>query len=67
MRKDAIFRWINCRDVGIILMDVGVKVRRTRSLMPWIFNLRLSINGLKGAPEMIFNCLTRQSSPEILE
>jgi len=48
-------------------MDVGVKVRRTRSLTPRIFNLRLSINGLKGAPEMIFDCLTRQTSPEILE
>lgn len=48
-------------------MDVGVKVRTTRSLTPRIFNLRLSINGLKGAPEMIFDCLTRQTSPEILE
>jgi hypothetical protein len=36
-------------------MDVGVKVRTTRSLQGQIFNLRLSINGLKGAPETNFH------------
>jgi hypothetical protein len=67
MGKDAIFRWINCRDVGIILMDVGDVVRTTRSSTGRIFNLRLCVNGLKGLTETNLHRWPTVYGPEFLE